>query len=165
MSKMEKLRRTNGVSILKCENAAEAKLAPASFDAVLTDPPYFGNVQYAELMDFCFVWLRRLVGDTDKVFEKITTRDAHELTGNKNMGRGLDHFTEGLSMVFRRMAKALKPGSPLVFTYHHNSLDAYLPIAVAILDSLVPASHALHPFPARQKWAHPSTLREPAHQS
>jgi adenine-specific DNA methylase len=133
--------------VLKCENAAEANLAPASFDAVLTDPPYFGNVQYAELMDFCYVWLRRLVGDTDKVFEKITTRDAHELTGNKNMGRGLDHFTEGLSMVFRRMAKALKPGSPLAFTYHHNSLDAYLPVAVAILDSGLACSASI-PCPA-----------------
>ena len=35
----------------------------ASLDAVFTDPPYFGNVQYAELMDFCYVWLRRLVGE------------------------------------------------------------------------------------------------------
>jgi hypothetical protein len=38
---------------------------PASLDAVLTDPPYFGNVQYAELMDFCYVWLRRLVSGAD----------------------------------------------------------------------------------------------------
>ena len=39
-----------------------------SIDAVLTDPPYFGNVQYAELMDFCYVWLRRLVGSREKPF-------------------------------------------------------------------------------------------------
>ena len=132
---------------LKCENAAEAKLAPASLDAVFTDPPYYGNVQYAELMDFCYVWLRRLVGDADKVFEKISTRDANELTGNKNMGRGLDHFTEGISGVFQRMAKALKPGSPLAFTYHHNNLEAYFPIAVAILDSGLTCSASL-PCPA-----------------
>jgi putative DNA methylase len=132
---------------LKCENAAEAKLPHASLDAVLTDPPYYGNVQYAELMDFCYVWLRHLVGDTDKVFEKISTRDANELTGNKNMGRGLDHFTEGISEVFQRMAKALKPGSPLAFTYHHNNLEAYFPIAVAILDSGLTCSASL-PCPA-----------------
>lgn len=29
------------------------------FDAIFTDPPYFRSVQYAELMDFCYVWLRR----------------------------------------------------------------------------------------------------------
>jgi hypothetical protein len=32
------------------------------------------------------------------------------------------------------MADVLKPGSPLAFTYHHNQLDAYFPIAVALLD-------------------------------
>ena len=132
---------------LKCGNAAEARLAPASLDGVFTDPPYFGNVQYAELMDFCYVWLRRLVGDTDKIFEKPSTRDANELTGNKNMGRGLSHFTKGLSGVFQRMAQALKPGSALAFTYHHNNLEAYFPIAVAILDSGLVCSASL-PCPA-----------------
>ncbi|HEY5869561.1 MAG TPA: DNA methylase, partial [Candidatus Tectomicrobia bacterium] len=41
--------------ILRCDSATTAQIAPASLDAVLTDPPYFGNVQYAELMDFCYV--------------------------------------------------------------------------------------------------------------
>jgi hypothetical protein len=51
------------------------------------------------------------------------------------MERGLEHFTDGVSQVFARMAKALKPSGPLAFTYHHNKLEAYYPIAVAILDS------------------------------
>lgn len=141
------LSNNNRSVILKCGNAAEAKLTPASLDAVFTDPPYYGNVQYAELMDFCYVWLRRLVGESDRVFEKISTRNANELTGNKNMGRGLDHFTEGISGVFQQMAKALKPGSPLAFTYHHNNLEAYFPIVVAILDSGLICSASL-PCPA-----------------
>src|SRR5206468_5678257 len=56
-------------------------------------------------------------------------------------------FTEGLSRVFQRMAKTLRPGSPLAFTYHHNQLDAYLPIAVAILDSGLTCSATI-PCPA-----------------
>ena len=70
-----------------------------------------------------------------------------ELTGNENMGRDLTHFTEGLSSVFKNMADALKPGKPLVFTYHHNNLSAYYPIAVAILDSGLTCSASL-PCPA-----------------
>jgi DNA-directed RNA polymerase subunit RPC12/RpoP len=132
---------------LQCRNAITANLPQASLDAVFTDPPYYGNVQYAELMDFCYVWLRRLVGNTNHTFVKLSTRDSDELTGNKNMGRGLDHFMEGVSMVFQRMAKSLKPGSPLAFTYHHNSLEAYFPIAVAILDSGLTCSASL-PCPA-----------------
>lgn len=132
---------------LNCGDAAKTKLRPSSLDAVFTDPPYFGNVQYAELMDFCYVWLRRLItGETD-TFSNPSTRNAQELTVNEDMGRGLDHFAQGLSLVFQQMAKALKPGAPLAFTYHHNDLAAYHPIAVAILDAGLTCSATL-PCPA-----------------
>jgi putative DNA methylase len=132
---------------LHCDDAAAAELSESSLDAVFTDPPYYGNVQYAELMDFCYVWLRRLIGNTLDAFRNPSTRNPHELTGNINMGRGLKHFTEGLSSVFQRMAKALKPGAPLAFTYHHNTIEAYLPVAVAILDAGLTCSASL-PCPA-----------------
>ncbi len=132
---------------LSCANAAEVALPPASLDAVLTDPPYFGNVQYAELMDFCYVWLRRLVDAPGRMFAPCSTRNSEELTANENMGRGLAHFTRGLSEAFQRVAKALKPGSPLAFTYHHNDIVAYYPAAVAVLDAGLTCSASL-PCPA-----------------
>src|SRR5437588_11341982 len=52
-----------------------------------------------------------------------------------------------MAQVFLCMAVALKPGAPLALTYHHNSLDAYFPIAVAILDSGLVCSASL-PCPA-----------------
>jgi len=132
---------------ISCSDAAKRKIAENSLDAVFTDPPYFGNVQYAELMDFCYVWLRKLLGKNIKAFHHSSTRNMEELTGNENMGRDLTHFTEGLSSVFRNMADALKHGKPLVFTYHHNNLSAYYPIAVAILDAGLTCSASL-PCPA-----------------
>lgn len=132
---------------LSCSDAAKADLQPESLDAVMTDPPYFGNVQYAELMDFCYVWLRKLVGQDIPEFSTPSTRNPGELTGNVNMGRGLAHFTEGLSSVFQRMASALKRGAPLAFTYHHNRIEAYYPAAMAILDAGLACSASL-PCPA-----------------
>ena len=132
---------------ISCQNAVSCKLPDASLDAVFTDPPYFGNVQYAELMDFCYVWVRKLVGQDLSAFSANSTRTQDELTSNVDMGRGLDHFTDGLSSVFQRMARALKPGSPLAFTYHHNNLEAYYPVAVAILDAGLTCSASL-PCPA-----------------
>ncbi|RJX21572.1 MAG: DUF1156 domain-containing protein [Ammonifex sp.] len=120
---------------LYCGSSTFSNLPPASLDAVLTDPPYFANVQYAELMDFCYVWLRRLAIEAYGCFDKPSARDENELTGNTTLERGLDNFTEGLAAVFIKMARALKPGAPLVFTYHHNTIEAYLPITVAILDA------------------------------
>lgn len=131
---------------LHAESATRASLAPSSLDAVLTDPPYFANVQYAELMDFCYVWLRRLLPN-EPAFKAPTTRNPAELTGNVTMQRDLEHFTAGLADVYSRMARALKPGHPFVFTYHHNTLDAYYPIAVALLDSDLACTATL-PCPA-----------------
>jgi adenine-specific DNA methylase len=133
--------------ILSCQDAALSDIPDASLDAVLTDPPYFGNVQYAELMDFCYVWLRRLVGKSFQAFTEESTRNPAELTGNVDMGRDLEHFTNGLAAVFQRMSKALKPGSPLTFTYHHNRIEAYYPVAIAVLDSGLTCSASL-PCPA-----------------
>ena len=100
---------------IQCIDAAGADIPPSSLDAVFTDPPYFGNVQYAELMDFCYVWLRRLIGEKVKAFDKESTRNREELTGNEDMARGLAHFTKGLSSVFQRMAGALKPGTARLY--------------------------------------------------
>jgi adenine-specific DNA methylase len=109
-------------------------LAPRSLDGVFTDPPYFSNVQYAELMDFCYVWLKRLIKD-DPHFSADTTRSDEEATGNATQGRGIEEFTQALSDVYCTMSAALRPGAPLVFTYHHNDPLAYAPLVVAILDA------------------------------
>jgi adenine-specific DNA methylase len=112
-----------------------APLQPNSLDGVFTDPPYFDNVQYAELIDFCFVWLRQALLDEEESFARRSTRSTDELTGNETLGRGIDHFAAGISDVFQHFAKALKPGGPFVFTYHHNDPTAYLPLVLAILDA------------------------------
>jgi adenine-specific DNA methylase len=138
--------RDRDVSI-QCADAATLQLEPSSLDAVFTDPPYFANVQYGELMDFCYVWLRRLVGAETEGFEQHSTRNAEELTGNTTQSRDLGHFTEGLARVYSRMTEALKPGMPLAFTYHHNNLKAYFPVGVAILDAGLACTATL-PCPA-----------------
>jgi len=122
--------------------ADSVSLPEASLDGVFTDPPYFDNVQYAELMDFCFVWLKQALPEIPG-FRASTTRSQEELTGNATEGRGLSHFAEGLSRVFQHYAHALKPGAPFVFTYHRNDLVAYGPLIVAILDAGLITTEAL----------------------
>lgn len=132
---------------LRCGSAVEGGLPEGSLDAVLTDPPYYANVQYAELMDFCYAWLRRLVGEEDPAFGASSTRRPGDLTGNQTLERGLEQFVAGLSAVYTRLARALKPGRPFAFTYHHNALEAYRPVVVALLDAGLVCTVAL-PCPA-----------------
>jgi putative DNA methylase len=128
---------------LRCTSSTAVKLEPQSLDAVFTDPPYFGNVQYGELMDFCYVWLRQLVSAEAEGFDRASTRSNDELTGNHTEARGLEEFAEGLGSVYRAMARALKPGAPLAFTFHHNRLEAYETVGVAILDAGLTCSASL----------------------
>jgi len=139
-------RRTRKVS-LHCASSTDLQLPENTLDAVFTDPPYFGNVQYGELMDFCYVWLRRLVGTEAEGFDRASSRSPDELTGNITQARGIEHFTEGLAAVYTAMAKALKPGAPLAFTFHHNKMEAYHAVGVAILDAGLMCTASL-PCPA-----------------
>lgn len=128
-------------------SAEEVQLHPNTLDGVFTDPPYFDNVQYAELMDFCFAWLRQGLSAQHGQFSKQTTRSEYELTGNITLGKDLEHFACGLSRIFRHYSRALKPCAPFVFTYHHNSAEAYSPIVVAVLDAGLNCTATL-PVPA-----------------
>lgn len=132
---------------IRCTSSTSVELPPHSLDAVFTDPPYFGNVQYGELMDFCYVWLRQLVSTDAEGFNRLSSRSADELTGNTTQARGIDHFTDGLASVYGAMARALKPGAPLAFTFHHNKLEPYQAVGVAILDAGLTCTAAL-PCPA-----------------
>lgn len=132
---------------IRCAAATALELAPSSLDGVFTDPPYYGMVQYGELMHFCYVWLRKLIGRDFPGLEQETTRHVDELTGNDTAERDLEHFAVGLATVYKQMALALKPGAPLVFTYHHNQQDAYLAVGMAILDAGLTCSASL-PCPA-----------------
>ncbi len=127
--------RSGKQAILVNRPSQTAPLGAAALDGVFTDPPYFDNVQYAELIDFCYVWLRRALATDHPEFVRASTRSPDELTGNATLGRSIAHFTEGLSEVFVHFARALKPNAPFVFTYHHNDAGAYIPLIVAILDA------------------------------
>jgi adenine-specific DNA methylase len=127
----------SGRALLQRASLRPGDLPDASVDLVLTDPPYFGNVQYAELMDFCYAWLRRLTPDTGFFDATHAKTDADAVGSVRTLG--LVAFAEWLSVIYRAGAQALKPGSAFAFTYHHNDLDAYAPLIVACLDAgLVP---------------------------
>lgn len=43
-------------------SATELPYDAETFDAVVTDPPYYDNESYSELSDVCYVWLRPTIG-------------------------------------------------------------------------------------------------------
>lgn len=109
-------------------DAATLDIAPESLDGIFTDPPYMGNICYAELSEFFTVWLKRLLPH-EPAFQTFSSNET-----SAEIGENADpvSFAEGLSRIFCRLAPGLKPGAPLVFTYHHNKLEAYAPLVAAV---------------------------------
>ena len=122
-----------GRALLRRGSMQPGDLPDGSVDVVLTDPPYFANVQYAELMDFCYAWLRRMAPDTP-FFDVAHAKTADDAVGSVGTVR-LSDFAQRLSEVYCAAAQALKPGGAFAFTYHHNERDAYAPLVVACLDA------------------------------
>lgn len=52
------------VPTVTCEDAAALSMpAPGSVHLICVDPPYYNNVQYAELSNFFYVWMKRALKD------------------------------------------------------------------------------------------------------
>jgi hypothetical protein len=136
-------------ALLLCGSISADGLPANSVDLVLTDPPYFANVQYAELMDFLYAWLRRLMPGTP-YFAQPTSRSDDQVTGNVTGGIGIEEFAGRMSGVYRAATRALKPGRLFAFTYHHNDLHSYAALIVAVLDAgLVPVTTLVCPSEMR----------------
>jgi adenine-specific DNA methylase len=121
-----------GEASLRCGSMADHPLPPESVDIVLTDPPYFDAVRYAQLADFHHAWLRRLAPPGEHPDTSTTTTD-RDAVGRA--GVDVSEFARRLSEVFVAAGVALRAGGAFCFTYHHNRLDAYAPVVLACLDA------------------------------
>lgn len=92
-------------------------------EVVITDPPYVGNVNYAELADFFYVWLRLALKDRYSGFSPEYTPKQEEIIENDTRGKSRSDFYSGLSAVFRQINRRLPEHGLLVFTFHHTDQD------------------------------------------
>lgn len=95
-----------------------------TIDIVITDPPFGGNVQYAELCDFWAVWLKDelgLKGVIDNADEAIQTRHAGFETA-----KSAEHYENMLYKVFKECHRVLKPGGWMVMTFHNREVGVWM---------------------------------------
>ena len=111
---------------IRC-SATEVPLLEQSQDAVVTDPPYYDNVSYADLSDFFYVWLKRSVGflHPDDLSGELTPKRseivsvAHRFGGSKTKAR--DFYEQTMAQAFAEAHRVLKPAAPLVCIYAHKT--------------------------------------------
>ena len=87
-----------------------------------TDPPYYDNVGYADLSDFFYVWLRKMLRDsfadllatlsTPKAEEMVATPYRH---GSKQEAESF--FLSGMTQAMQRLAERSHPTLPITIYY------------------------------------------------
>ncbi|MBI4468461.1 MAG: DUF1156 domain-containing protein [Acidobacteria bacterium] len=103
--------------------SSSTKNFPSVVDSVVTDPPYVGNVNYAELADFFYVWLRLALKDRYPHFAPEYTPKVEEIVENTVRKRTRKDFFTDLSTVFKRIYDDLPEDGMLVFTFHHRDQE------------------------------------------
>jgi adenine-specific DNA methylase len=123
------------VAGLNCKTAERLDLPDESVEYVITDPPYYDNVQYSELSDYFYVWLRESLSEEYEEFEPELVPKAREIVANVSSNKGEEFFVESLSNVFSECNRVLKDDGEMAFTYHHNENEAWSVILKSLIES------------------------------
>jgi len=119
-----------------------------TFDAIVTDPPYYDAIPYSDLMDFFYIWLRRTLhgvsSNLDEVFStNLSPKWNHEMSDGELIDDASRHggnadtskqiYEDGMFRAFRACSAALSPDGKLVIVFAHKHPDAWETLVSAII--------------------------------
>lgn len=125
-----------------CNNASSGErgqFAAKELDAVITDPPYYDAIAYADLSDFFYIWLKRTIGaDYPLNFAFPQTPKGEECTALKHHHNGKAeaaflHFENKLKDIFSAIEHQTKGVVSIMFA--HQSTQAWTTLVNSILGS------------------------------
>jgi len=125
----------NGKIKLHCGDSSYIYIPDNSVYAVITDPPYYGNVVYSELSEFYYSWLRLALKNRYEYFQSDHIPNSAEVIVNKVQGKEEKDFIEGLTAIFKEAGKKLKDDGIMTFTFHHQEEKAWGAVLQSVLNA------------------------------
>jgi len=118
------------------------------YDAIVTDPPYYDAIPYSDLMDFFYVWLRRILfglsTEYDDIFQTPLSPkwnhekndgelidDSQRFGGDKELSKRT--YEDGMYRVFQICYDELIPEGRLVVVFAHKKPDAWEALVYGII--------------------------------
>lgn len=108
--------------------AARLPFPDDSVDFVVTDPPYYDNVQYSDLAAFFRVWLPRLAPEGQAQRWRY---DLSEVAVD-SLQNGNGHYARVLHEIFVESHRVMKPTGRLIFTFHHWKPQGWSALTTAL---------------------------------
>ena len=109
--------------------------------AIITDPPYYDAIPYADLSDFFYVWLRRSIGDQfPDVFSEDLTPKSDELVQHSDHFDGdnkaaKEFYESGMAATFQSAHNSLVDDGRIVIVFAHKSPEAWETLVSAMIES------------------------------
>ena len=131
---------SHGKITIKHAHAQNLPFSDDTFDAIVTDPPYYDNIYYSILADFFYAWKRILLRKVaPDLFPKKTTDTEYELvasTHRKGKGENAhESYCLALKQAFYEAARVIKPDGVFAFIYSHSSVNGWEAIIQAYRSS------------------------------
>jgi adenine-specific DNA methylase len=117
-------------------------------DIIITDPPYYAAIPYSDLMDWFYIWLRRIVFDSNPSYLQAMARSLgpkwdHESNDGELVDDAARHlgdldksklsYESGMARAFSRCAEALEPTGRLVVVFANKQPDAWETLVSALI--------------------------------
>ena len=125
-----------------CNNASSGDINQFKekiLNSVITDPPYYDAIAYADLSDFFYIWLKRSLGDIySENFAYPQTPKSEECTALKHHHNGKvdsakEHFENKLVLIFKAIEKQTSGLISIMFA--HQSTEAWTTLCNSILNA------------------------------
>ena len=118
------------------------------YDVIITDPPYYDAIPYSDLMDFFYIWLRRIAHSVSNELRHAFVPqlgpkwdaetdngelidDASRFEGDKTLSK--QNYEDGMARAFRTCLGALKPDGRLVVVFASKSPAAWETLVAALI--------------------------------
>jgi putative DNA methylase len=126
MKSIQQLPHYNPALVLR-GSATSLPYQTQELDAVVSDPPYYDNIPYADLADYFYVWLKRAIGFlypehlsahlTPKKLEVVATPARHD----HNDEKAREVYEQMMFEAMNECNRVLKPHAPLLLVYAHKT--------------------------------------------
>ncbi len=129
------------VGMVEQASATQIPLPDDSLAYLITDPPYYAAVPYSDLSDFCYVWLKRMLGKVhpDLLQSELTPKDdeiiAYYVQPTERPKKDAVFFEKKMQDALADCRRVLKPGGIAVIIFAHKGTAGW----EAMLNALVNA--------------------------
>jgi len=131
--------------LVYCGTATRIPLKDKSVPCIVVDPPYAENVMYAEVSDFFYVWLKRLLSDIfPESFKSPLTEKEDEAVANparfKGMGKSAkklaqEDYRTKMEASFKEMYRVLQDDGIMSVMFTHRTAEAWSCLATALMNA------------------------------